>query len=80
MVGTTPSHTGFRLSSALYALLKSVTTELGTGALIAPTIVHAVLVIELKVEPTSPLMAEPGPVLVQVTVPTVGMAFVPRTV
>jgi hypothetical protein len=38
-------------------------------------IVHPVFVIELKVEPTSPLRVD----VVQVTVPTVGMAFVPRT-
>ena len=75
----TPVH-GFAPSTALYAALKSVTTELATGAVIVPVIVHPVFVIELKVEPTFPLMAVPGPVSVQVTVPTVGMAFVPRTV
>jgi hypothetical protein len=35
-----------------------------------------VLVIEVKVEPTSPLMVD----VVQVTVPDVGIALVPRTV
>jgi len=60
--------------------LKSVTTEAATGATIAPVIVHKVLVIEVNVEPTSPLMVDPSPVLVQVNVPEVGMAFVPRAV
>lgn len=61
VVGTTPSHVGFRLSSAPYAVSKSVTTVLGTGALIAPVIVHPLLVIELKVETTSPLMVDVAP-------------------
>jgi hypothetical protein len=34
---------------------------------------------DVNVLPTRPLMVDPGPVLVQVTVPTVGAAFVPRT-
>ena len=63
----------------MYAALKSVTTEPATGASIDPIIVHAVFVIEVEVEPTSPLMVLPV-VLVQVTVPTVGMLFVPKTV
>ncbi len=79
-VGMTPSHTGFRVSIAANAALKSVTTGPRTGASIDPVIVHAVFVIEVKVEPTLPLMVLPGPVLVQVTVATVGMAFVPKTV
>ena len=56
-------------------MLKSVTTEPGTGAVIAPEIVQPVLVIEVNVEPTFPLMVD----VVQVTVPTIGTAFVPRT-
>ena len=48
--------------------------------MIAPLIVHAVLVIELKVDPTSPFIVDPDPLLVQVTVATVGVEFVPRTV
>src|SRR5688572_25579 len=59
----------------LYAVLKSVTTCPGTGASIAPLIVHPVFVIEAPVVPTSPLMVD----VVQVTVPEVGMAFVART-
>ena len=81
VVGMTPSHVGFRLAIAAYAMLKSVTTEPRTGAATgAPKIEHAVLVIEVKVVPTSPLMVDPGPVLVQVTVPTVGIEFSPSTV
>ena len=72
VVGMMSSQVGFRLASAAYARLKSVTTEPRTGALTAPKIEHPVLVIEVKVDPTSPLMVDPGPVLVQVTVPTVG--------
>ena len=74
-----PVHPGFRASIARDAALKSVTTEPATGATI-DVIVHALFVIEVKVEPTLPLMVLPGPSLVQVTVPTAGKAFVPRTV
>jgi hypothetical protein len=72
----TPVH-GLAASIAPYAELRSATTEAATGATIDPVIVHPVLVIELNVEPTSPLMAVPGPVSVQVTVPTVGWGSCP---
>ena len=72
----TPVHTGFRVSIAANAALKSVTTEPATGVSVDPVIVHPVFVIEVKVEPTLPLMVLP----VQVTVAAVGMPFVPRTV
>jgi hypothetical protein len=48
--------------------------------LIVPVIVQPLLVIEVNLEPTSPLMVEPVPLVVQVTVPAVGTEFVPRTV
>lgn len=57
---------------ALYAVSKAFVTEAGTGATI-DAIVQPVLVIELAVEPTSPVIVE----VVQVTVPTVGMEFLP---
>jgi hypothetical protein len=60
-------------------LLKSVTTEAATGASIVPVITHPVLVIDVKVEPTFPLMVDPVPLLVQVTVPTIGTEFAPST-
>ena len=60
---------------ALYAVSKAFVTEAGTGATI-DAIVHPVLVIELAVEPTSPVIVE----VVHVTVPGIGVEFLPRTV
>src|SRR6478752_5182915 len=79
-MGITPVHTGFWASTAANAVLKSATTPAATGATIGPVIVHPVFVIPPgKVVPTCPKMPMPGPVSVQVTVPLVGIAFVPRT-
>ena len=80
VVGMVPSQVGFWLLIALYAVPKSATTEPATGASVVRGMEHEVLGIEVKLEPTFPLMVEPGPVLVQVTVPEVAMGFVPSTV
>src|SRR5438105_3098385 len=79
-IGITPVHTGFNVSIAANAASKSFTTLAGTGATIGPVIVHPVLVIPpANVVPTCPKMPIPGPVSVHVTVPIVGMAFLPST-
>ena len=61
-------------------MLKSAITVLEIGATIVPVIVHPLFVMEVDVVPTLPMMVDTGPVLVQVTVPVVGAALVPRTV
>ena len=63
-------------------LLRGTTVDVdATGESIGPVIAHggALVIPPAKVVPTRPLMPSAGPVLVQVTVPIVGMAFVPRT-
>jgi hypothetical protein len=72
------AESGFMTSSWLYAFLKSVTApgpERRSETSVDPEIEHPVLEIEAPVVPTFPVMVE----VVQVTVPVVGMAFVPRT-
>ena len=78
--GTGPSQIGFCVSIAPYAVLKSAITVLEIGATIVPVIVHQMFVMVVEVVPTLPMMLDPGPVLVQVTVPVVGAALVPSTV
>ena len=79
-IGTGPSQVGFWVSIAPYAVLKSAITVLEIGATTVPVIVHPLFVMDVEVVPTLPMMVDPGPVLVHVTVPVVGAGFVPSTV
>jgi hypothetical protein len=60
-------------SRLLRDLPRLLMTEAATGASCAPVMVHPVLVNDVKLEPTSPLIVE----VVQVSVPTVPIGFVP---